>query len=126
MVCVPQTSMKVRPGRASERSSAASRPRSSAVVIAVVVALVLTGLVEPTYLPQKIDGLLGLGLLEDADGEAGVHQDVVAHAGVRHQHDAALLFQARGGDRRLGAVDGGDAHGKGEAHVEVLSRSRSG
>ena len=64
----------------------------------------------------ELVGLLRLRLVDDADREAGVHEHVVADGGVGHEHDAALLLEALGGDGRARAVEGGDAHGKGEAH----------
>src|SRR5450759_3499893 len=96
MVCVPQTSMYVRSGRASARRTAARRSSSSACVIGLDAVVRREG----ADLAQQLERLVGLGLVEHADGETGVHEHVVADFGSGHEHEAGALLKACGSDGR--------------------------
>src|SRR5450756_2168108 len=108
--------MYVRSGRASARRTAARRRSSSACAIGLDAVVRREG----ADLAQQLQRLVGLGLVEHADGEAGMHEHVVADLGFGYEHEAGALLEACGSDGRQRAVDGGDAHGKREAHVRVL------
>src|SRR5450756_1199143 len=95
-VCVPQTSMNVRSGRASARRAAARRSSSSACVIGLEAVVRREG----ADLAQQLERLVGLGLVDHADGEAGVHEHVVAELGFGYEHEAGALLEACRGDGR--------------------------